>query len=138
MSAKDKYHDLLKQALLNEDWKITHDPYVIGLQGVNYQIDLGAEKVIAAEKENKKIAIEVKSFLKESIVSEYHTALGQFLNYRIGLEEIEAERILYLAIPDLVYERFLKLPIILKSIKIYQIKLIIYDVKIKSLLKWID
>lgn len=41
MSARDKYHNNVKEALSKEDWKITHDPYIIGLQGVNYQIDLG-------------------------------------------------------------------------------------------------
>lgn len=129
MSAKDKYHDLFKQALLKDDWEITHDPYIIGLEGVNYRIDLGAEKIIAAKKGGQKIAVEVKSFLRDSIVSEYHTALGQFLNYRIGLEEKEKNRTLYLAIPDQVYERFLKLPIILKSIETYDIN---------EQLKWIN
>ena len=138
MSARDKYHETVRYALIKEDWKITHDPYIIGLQGVNYQIDLGAEKVIAAQKGSKKIAIEIKSFLKESVVSEYHTALGQFLNYRIGLMEIEDDRELYLAIPKLAYDRIKKLPILLKSIKIYEIKLVIYSISEKSIVEWIE
>ncbi len=31
MSARDKYHKELKQALLKDKWKITHDPYILGL-----------------------------------------------------------------------------------------------------------
>ncbi len=56
-------------------------------------IDLAAEKLIAAERENEKIAVEVKSFLeKSSAISEFHTALGQFINYRGALRRREPER----------------------------------------------
>ncbi len=103
MPAKDKYHNHIKEALIKENWRITHDPYVIETEGVNYPVDLGAEKIIAAQKGNQIIAIEIKSFLKESAVSEYHTALGQFLNYRIGLAEVEGDRKLFLAIPKEAY-----------------------------------
>lgn len=44
-------------------------------------IDLGAESIAAAEREGQKIAIEIKSFLGASSISEFHTALGQYFNY---------------------------------------------------------
>jgi len=50
--------------------------------GVEMYVDLGAEKLIAAEKNGKKIAVEIKNFLATSNISEFHTAVGQFLNYR--------------------------------------------------------
>jgi len=48
-------------------------------------IDLGAEQMIAAEKKGKKIAIEIKSFIQNSFISAFHTALGQYINYRLGM-----------------------------------------------------
>jgi hypothetical protein len=45
-------------------------------------IDLGAERLIAAEQAGRKIAVEVKSFLAPSRISEFYVALGQFLTYR--------------------------------------------------------
>jgi hypothetical protein len=57
---------------------------------------LGAEKVIVAEKAGRKIAVEIKSFIGSSTLSEFHLALGQFLNYRYALEDIEPDRVLYL------------------------------------------
>jgi hypothetical protein len=33
--AKDIYHDLVKQALKNEGWAITHDPYFLSV-GINH------------------------------------------------------------------------------------------------------
>ena len=50
--AKDIYHNLVRQALENEGWTITHDPFYLpsGLGGKKVEADLGAEKFIAAEK----------------------------------------------------------------------------------------
>jgi len=81
--AKDKYHDLVKQALIDEGWTITDDPYYI--KNTAWEIDLGAEKLIGAEKDNKKIAIEVKSFLAPSFANEFHGVVGQYFNYVINL-----------------------------------------------------
>ena len=67
MPAKDKYHQEVRLALEKEGWIITHDPYFLRLEGVNYPVDLGAEKLLAAQKENTKILVEIKSFLAESI-----------------------------------------------------------------------
>lgn len=73
------------------------------------------------------IAVEIKSFNQPSLISEFHTALGQFLNYRLALEEIQPKRELYLAIPEDVYETFFILQFTQKAIQKYQIKLIVYD-----------
>jgi len=39
-------------------------------------VDLGAEQVFAAEKHERKIAVEVKSFIGSSIVADLEQALG--------------------------------------------------------------
>jgi hypothetical protein len=44
----------------------------------------------------RKIAVEIKSFLNTSVITDFHAALGQFLNYRLALQMTESERILYL------------------------------------------
>ena len=61
MPAKDLFHDAVKQALLKEEWVITADPLTIKIEGVKFEIDLAAEKIFAAEKAGRKIAVEVKS-----------------------------------------------------------------------------
>ena len=85
MSARDKFHYLVKTALENEGWIITHDPYHIVLGFVDFYIALGAERLIAAIKAGEIIAVEIKTFLASSTISEFHTAMGQFINYRIAL-----------------------------------------------------
>ncbi|MGB7445091.1 MAG: XisH family protein [Coleofasciculaceae cyanobacterium] len=106
MAAKDLFHDAVKQALLKEQWIITADPLIIKIEGVRFKIDLAADKVLAAEKAGQKIAIEVKSFLSNSALSDFHLALGQCLNYRLALQMSEPDRILYLAVPFDTFNSF--------------------------------
>ncbi len=107
MSAKDKFHDIVKSALQKDGWVITDDPLYISFGGVQMYIDLGAERLIAAEKEGEKIAVEIKSFLSPSAISDFHIAFGQFLNYRTVLREKDSQRILYLAVNEEIYNDFL-------------------------------
>lgn len=136
--AKDKFHDSVKKALIKEEWIITNDPLFLQFGGVDVYIDLGAEKLIAAEKNNQKIAVEIKSFLNISVISDFYTALGQFLSYRLILQEEESERVLYLAIPFDIYNNFFQLLFARKAVENYQIKLIIYNYKKEVIVQWIN
>lgn len=75
--AKDLYHEIVKIGLENEGWLITHDPYPIKIGSVRMFLDLGAERIIAAEKDNEKIAIEIKSFIGDSTITDFYEAMGQ-------------------------------------------------------------
>jgi len=136
--AKDVFHQQVKNALIKDGWKITHDPLTIRIsEAVKLQIDLAAESAIAAERDLEKIAVEIKSFIGDSNISAFHTALGQYLNYFQALEEQEPDRIVYLAIPVETYEDFFQLPFIQRSLKRYQVKLMIYDPKLEEIKQWI-
>lgn len=60
--ARDKFHYEVKQALVYEGWSVTDDPLYIKIGTIPIQIDLGAEKIIGAEKDGQKIAVEIKTF----------------------------------------------------------------------------
>jgi hypothetical protein len=136
MAAKDLFHDAVKQALLKEQWIITADPMKIKIEGVKFEIDLAAEKVFAAEKAGRRIAVEVKSFLNPSAITDFHSALGQFLNYRLALQMIESDRILYLAIPYDTFESFFQERFTQEAVKLYQVKLLIYDPQQEVIIEW--
>ena len=76
MPAHDVFHAAVKQGLIKEGWTITDDPLIIEFGTLDMYIDLAAEKLIAAEKGGERIAVEVKSFLGPSLVTDFHTALG--------------------------------------------------------------
>jgi hypothetical protein len=100
MPAKDTYHDALCAALLKDGWTITDDPFRLVWGERDFYVDVGAERVMAAEKAGKRIAVELKSFLGASPMHDLELALGQFLLYRSILEEQDPERVLFLAIPE--------------------------------------
>jgi XisH protein len=136
MSAKDRYHDAVKSALLKEQWKIT-DPLILKYKDTDeVRIDLGAERLLAAERGSEKIAVEIKSFLSESALFDYHGALGQFLNYRLVLEALEPERMLYLAVPLTAYEVFFQRPLAKASVRTYQVKLLVYNPIEEVIVRW--
>lgn len=137
MPAKDIHHVAMRTALQQTGWTITHDPYFFSVGKVDFYIDLGAEQLIAAEKENQKIAIEVKSFIQASPVQAFHEAIGQFVNYRSALEEKEPQRKLFLAVPDTAYDDFFQRPFVQKMINQLSISLIIYDPLQPSIIQWI-
>jgi XisH protein len=100
MPAKDIIHDAVKTALIKDGWVITHDPFIIRLGEIRVFADLGAELPIAAERAGRKIAVEIKSFVGASLVSELEQAIGQYELYKVLLAEREPERILYLAVAE--------------------------------------
>ncbi len=135
--AKDVFHQQVKHALIKDGWKITHDPLTIRIsEAVKLQIDLAAETAIAAERDSEKIAVEIKSFISDSDISSFHTALGQYLNYCQALEEQEPDRVVYLAIPVETYEDFFQLSFIKRALSRYQVKLLIYDPKLEEIKEW--
>lgn len=137
MAAKDRFHAVVRIALEKEQWNVTDDPLRLDIGGTKFEIDLGAEQLLAAERGKEKIAVEIKTFLSDSPLTDYHAALGQFLNYRLALEIADSTRILYLAVPVGVYESFFKREFAQVSLERYQIKLIIYDIIQEVIIQWI-
>jgi hypothetical protein len=126
MSRKDTFHDRVRHALEKDGWTITHDPLILRYELGNLYIDLGAEKVFAAERAGQKIAVE-----------EFHTALGQFISYRILLAEQYSEYVLYLAVPMDAYTSFFATQLAQGIIHSQQLKLIVYKPEQEVIEQWL-
>jgi hypothetical protein len=135
--ARDLFHNIVRIALEKDGWTITDDPLSLEYGGVGIQIDLGGEKLIAAQKNTEKIAVEIKNFVTASKISEFHTALGQFINYRTVLRLEDPNRTLYLAVPLVVYDSFFNLPFTKLVLNENDIKILVYDVEIEEVATWI-
>lgn len=136
MSAKDRFHEIVRIALEKDRWNITHDPLSLKIAGIDLYIDFGAERMVAAEKFGQKIAIEIKSFLSQSLIREFHLALGQTLNYRTALRKKEPDRVLYLAISDDVYDEFFTNEFIQEAIAEHKLKLLIFSIETQEIVLW--
>lgn len=137
MSARDIYHDPVRNALIKDGWAITHDPYKIPIGIDKVYVDLGAERPIAAEKGDRRIAIEIKSFLGASDVYDLERALGQYVFYRSLMSRRDPERTLYLAVPETVYEATFRRPIAEIPVADLQVLLLVFDPGREEVLRWI-
>lgn len=138
MSAKDTFHESVKRALQKEQWVITADPLKFKFGNAKFRVDLGAEKLVAAERGEEKIAVEIKSFLNPSAITDFYAALGQFLSYRLALASVEPDRKLYLAVPFEVYRTFFQSEFTQAAVQEYQVLLIVYEPTEEVIVQWIS
>ena len=68
-------------------------------------IDIIADELFVAEKQGRKIAVEVKSFVGQSNLSELEKAVGQFIIYRFAMRREDAERELFIAVGERIYNK---------------------------------
>ncbi len=134
--AKDLFHDAVKIALQKEGWQITHDPYYLEALGTDIQIDLGAEKLIGAQRDKDYIAVEVKSFIGPSLVYDFHLALGQYMNYVRGLRKVDPERLLFLAVPESAYVSFFTKTDVGEAVKEFGLNLLVYNDSKQLIVNW--
>ncbi|NER21070.1 MAG: fatty-acid oxidation protein subunit alpha [Symploca sp. SIO1B1] len=131
------FHNAVRSALEKDGWTITDDPLFVKVTTRSeFFIDLAAEKLLTAQKEEQQIAVEVKSFIGRSIIKEFHLAVGQFLNYRLALEQVKSQKTLYLAVPVDTYEVFFPDDFVRQAVATYQIKLLIFNPVKEEIFLW--
>jgi hypothetical protein len=134
MPAKDKIHNAVKNALIKDGWIVTDDPYIIEYKEL--LADMGAERLVAAERNEETIVVEAKSFIGSSFAEDLEKAHGQYVIYLALLEITTPERQLYLAISSFVYEKFFVREAVKVIVKRYQIALLIVDIETEEILEW--
>ena len=135
--ARDLIHNMVKNAITNDNWLITHDPYPLKIGGFDMQVDLAAESIVAAERDNEKIAIEIKTFAGVSKVYEFHLAVGQFIDYRVGLRVNDPDRTLYVAVTEDIYDDVFLMPFPQLVIAEINLKIIVVNPETQTIVKWI-
>ena len=136
MPARDIYHDSVKNALIKDGWKITADPYKIEYEDAELYADLAIEKT---ENKERKIIIEIKSFISRLLINEFEKALGQYILYRNLIQLAQDEyQLIYLTIKDNIYETFFLRKSVEVVVKLNQINLLIVNMEGEEIIKWID
>lgn len=137
MPAKDIYHDWVKEALTQAGWIVSHDPLSLRIGKIGLHIDLGLESLIGAEKEQQKIAVEIKGFINVSKITDFYAAFGQYLCYKVALARADPDRTLYLAVPAPIYNTFFREILIQDVLNQYPAKLLIYNLSNQEIQSWI-
>ncbi len=134
--ALDKIHYDVRKALEKLGWKITDDPLEVFSIDTYLKIDLGVERVIAAERNGNRIAIEIKSLAGASILYSFYEAFGQYVFYRDALQDEGYEWEIFLATSHHAYLRLTLNKFLMKRIAQYGIKLLIVDIDDQIIVEW--
>ena len=137
MPARDTYHDTVKNALIKDDWEITHDPLSLKWGTRDMYVDLGASQLLAADKGERQIAAGMKSFVGQSDMNDLDKAMGQYLVYQDVLAEVEPNRTLYLAIANETFEGIFSEPLGQLLIKNNRANLLIFNPLRETISQWI-
>ena len=137
MPARDRDHDAVRAALVADGWIITGDPLRLRYAGDDLYVDLAAERLIGAERGERRIAVEIKSFSGPSEMADLHTAVGQFVVYREVLAELDPQRQLYLAVPESVRAEVFEAGIAKMMLARQIHRLLSYDAARKEVVRWI-
>lgn len=137
MPARDLFHEPIKKALIADGWYITHDPLRLRWRTTDTYVDLGAEKLLAAEKNNQKIAVEIKSFLGRSVVDDLEDAIGQYSLYEELLKRLDPDRVLYLAISQQAFANIFVDSIGEVFLESKRVRLIVVDVTAEAIIQWL-
>lgn len=134
----DKYHEAVKNALIKDGWTITDDPLTLEFEDVFLYTDLGAERALAAEKGAQKIAVEIKVFGNRSLFNDLEKAIGQYQIYRIFLEKLEPERVIFMAISEEIFQKSFQRPSVKVVTAGLNIKLLVFNEEREEVVKWIS
>jgi Holliday junction resolvase-like predicted endonuclease len=138
MPAKDIYHDTVKRALIKDGWTITAENLQLPWGGTRAYIDIIADEIFVAEKEGRKIAVEVKSFVGQSSLSELEKAIGQFIIYRFAMRREDAERELFIAVGEKIYNKLFVHPDVIELIETEDLKIVVFNEPKEVIVRWIN
>ena len=129
----------MKRALVKDGWRISHDPLRISYEGTVVSTDLGAEKVVADGQRIavEIIAVEVKDFDGQQLMSEFEKALGQYNLYRSLLNLLEPDRLIFLAVKKDVFEEFFQRPAIQLVTHEDKVRFLVFDEVREEIIQWI-
>jgi hypothetical protein len=134
---RDKYHDAVKNALIKDGWTITHDPMTLSLGRHKIFVDLGAERLLAAQRGEERIAVEVKTFGGPSEVTDMEQALGQYLLYKTLLKRTQPDRRLVLAMPEEAFDAVIAVELGQAVREDYALSILAFDVEQEVIVQWL-
>lgn len=139
MTALDSCEPQIIRALEKEGWVVIAKPHNIRLDERYLYADFKASRVT----ENGPTAIvvmEVKCFTNPlNDLTELYTAIGQYRMYRSGMDSSGDDDIpLYLALPDVAYQRFEAQPDLFKVLRESIVKWVVVNIRQESITQWLD
>ena len=132
MPVKDRYHDLVKGALILDGWRIVKEQVLITTETRRLFIDIQ----VVSQTQPISALIEVKGFT--SPVDALAEALGQYLLYKFAIGYVGLDLPLFLAVPLSAYHGILSESIGEYARQVGGIRLMVFDAIAGRIVEWIS
>jgi hypothetical protein len=137
MPTLDLYHDLVKNALRQDGWRITHNVLPLKVGPEIGAEALWATQLLAADKDERKIAVAVNSFVGRSDPADLTQVLGQLALSRPRLHAMEPDRVLYLAVRHATYNACFTGLDGTRLLERQHMQLIVFDPRTEAIVHWL-
>jgi len=137
MPTRDLYHDLVKNALRQDGWRITHDVLPLKVGAAIGAEALWATQLLAADKDERKVAVAVNSFVGRSDPADLTQVLGQLALSRPRLHAMEPDRVLYLAVRHATYNACCTGLAGTHLLARQHVQLIVFDPRTEAIVQWL-
>lgn len=137
MPRRDIYHYQIRRALEKDGWIVTHDPMQIVWEEKPYAIDLATERLIAVERGEEKLAVEIKCFIGQNFSFDFYEAMGQYDSYFFALADLEPDRTTILAIPSIAYDKYFVKKHVWRLLALKNIPIVVVDTDKEIVIQWI-
>ena len=103
MSTLDLYHDVVRDALRKDGWRITHTALQLKARAEARTGELWEGPWLIADKDERKVAVAVSSLVGRSNPADIKQTWRQLALSRPRLHAMDSDRVVYLAIRQATY-----------------------------------
>jgi len=103
MPIQDLYHDVVRDALRKDGWRITHTALQLKARAESRTRELWEGPWLIADKDERKVAVAVSSFVGRSNLADLTQMWGQLELSRPQLHTMDSDRVVYMAVRQATY-----------------------------------
>jgi len=137
MATHDLYHDLVKNALRKDGWRIIHSALQLKMGVEIGAAELWATQLLTADKDERKIAVAINSFVGRSDLTDLAQAWGQLALSRPRLHAVDSDRVLYLAVRQATYNTCFAGPDGALLLERQHMQLLVFDPRTEAVVRWV-
>ena len=137
MPTQDLYHDVVKNALRKDGWRITHTALQLKARADTRAGELWEGPLLVAEKDERKIVVAVNSFVGRSDLADLSQTFGQLALARPRLQRMNPSRVLYLAVRQATYSACFAEGDGALLLGREHLQLIVFDPRTEAIVQWV-
>jgi hypothetical protein len=138
MPAQDLYHDVVRDALRKDGWRITHTALQLKVKAESRAEELWEGPWLIADKDERKVAVAVDSFVGHSNLVDITQTWRQLGLSRPQLHAMDADRVVYLAVRQATYSACFaggEGELVLAK---EHMRLLVFDPRTEAIIQWVS